>query len=64
MSTAVYEETEVERVERWRREQLTEAGYGWDLATQLAKRGDVDLRMAVGLMNNGCDEDVAARILL
>lgn len=58
------EETEAERITRWRQEELERAGYGVKEAVQLAQRPDVDLHVAVELVAHGCPQDVAMRILL
>jgi hypothetical protein len=57
-------ETEVERVERWRTEELMRAGYDPDAALQLATHHEVDLRQAASLLERGCPPDLALRILL
>ena len=57
-------ETELERVERWRAEELMRAGYDPDQAQQLAARHDIDLRTATTLLDQGCAPDLALRILL
>jgi hypothetical protein len=57
-------ETEQERVERWRAEALEKVGYDVVSAAQLAVRHDVDLHRAIGLVERGCDPEVALRILL
>ena len=57
-------ETELERVERWRTEELIRAGYDPDSANQLATHHDVDLRKASWLLEHGCPADLALRILL
>ena len=58
------EETESERVERWRTEALERAGYDADSAAMLGARLDVDLHMAIELVEQGCSPAVALRILL
>jgi hypothetical protein len=58
------EETEQERVERWRSEALERAGYEPEAAAQLAARNDVDLHRAIGLLESGCPAETALRILL
>jgi hypothetical protein len=58
------EETEAERVERWRAEELERAGFVPDTALILAGRADVDLHAAVALVERGCPPDLAAEILL
>ena len=57
-------ETERNRIERWRAEELERAGYGPDEAAELAGRHDVDLHLAVGLLDKGCSAELALRILL
>ena len=58
------EETETDRVERWRAEELERAGFAADTAHILALRPDVDLHAAVGLIERGCPPALAAEILL
>jgi len=58
------EETELERVVRWRAERLESAGYELDAALEIAARPDVDLHQAIALLEQGCSPEVAARILL
>ena len=60
----IYEETELDRIERWRAEELERAGYDPVDAGELAARHDVDLHLAVGLLERGCPADTALRILL
>ena len=57
-------ETELERVERWRAEELIRAGYDGHAAIQLAARHDVDLHRAATMLEQGCPPDLALRILL
>jgi hypothetical protein len=57
-------ETELERVERWRAEELMRAGYDPAGAADLAARLDIDLHSATGLLDRGCPPDLALRILL
>jgi len=57
-------ETEAERVERWRAEELERAGYEPLQAAELAARNDVDLHLAVNLLERGCPVETAVRILL
>lgn len=58
------EESEAERVERWRRRELRRAGYTRDAAQVLSICQDVDLHEAVELIESGCPEQVALKILL
>ena len=57
-------ETEAERIERWRAEELERAGYEPKAAAQLAMTRDVDLHLAVALLERGCSAELALRILL
>jgi hypothetical protein len=58
------QETEMERVERWRNEVLELAGYDAESAATLAGRHDVDLHRAIELVEQGCPPGIALRILL
>lgn len=57
-------ETESERVERWRAEELMRAGFDPSTAVELAISADVDLHAAIDLLERGCPADLAVRILL
>jgi hypothetical protein len=57
-------ETEADRVERWRAEELMRAGYDPAGAVVLASRPDVDLHAATDLLERGCPAELALRILL
>jgi len=57
-------ETELERVERWRTEELIRVGFDPDVAALMAMEPGVDLHAAIDLIDRGCPPDVAARILL
>jgi hypothetical protein len=58
------DETERERVIRWRVEQLAKIGYSWPAAMVLAANTQIDLHTAVDLVQRGCNPDTAVRILL
>ena len=59
------EDTEADRVMRWRVEELHRAGYGQREAVKLAMRVDIDLHTAtVDLLRNGCPANTALEILL
>ena len=60
---AEYVETELERVERWRAEELERAGFHPEAAFELALRFDVDLHAAVDLVEQGCSPELALQIL-
>ena len=62
--TGVQLETEIERIEAWRAEELQRAGYDALAAEKLAVRHDVDLHVASDLLKQGCPQDVALEILL
>jgi hypothetical protein len=57
------QESETDRVVRWRTERLVRAGYDAEVARELATRADVDLHFAVELIERGCAPEMAARIL-
>jgi hypothetical protein len=58
------QDTEVGRVVDWRRTELERAGYHAAAASELAKRNDVDLHVAVDLIRRGCPPETALQILL
>ena len=58
------EDTEIERIEAWRAQELRRAGYDRGAATAVASRHDVDLHFAVDLVRRGCPPDLALKILL
>ncbi len=60
----VYQETESERIQRWRAGELERAGYDAPDAAELAGRADIDLHLAVELLERGCSPSTALRILL
>ena len=67
MSTAevqLHKETEQERIERWRAEELERAGYDLGAAAVLAASSGVDLHLAIDLLSRGCPQDTAMQILL
>ena len=63
MSTLTVDERS-DSVLSWRFEQLQSAGYAPRDAKLLAERRDVDLHLALRLLEAGCDEDIAVCILL
>jgi hypothetical protein len=60
----LYEETELDRIERWRGEELERAGYAPAAAAKLAASRDVDLHLAIDLLERGCAPELAVKILL
>ena len=57
-------ETELDRVERWRAEELERAGYEPSDAAVLATCSEVDLHRAIELLARGCPRDLAVQILV
>jgi hypothetical protein len=55
---------ELETVRGWRGEQLRQAGYRGAPLLLLTDSLDVDLHVAVKLIERGCPQDTALRILL
>ncbi len=60
----ISELTELERIERWRADELVRVGYDANQAMQLAVRHDIDLHSAAQLLERGCPTDLALQILL
>ena len=58
------ERKNIEPVRSWRLEQLLDAGYPLHQAQLLSERLDVDLHLAVLLVEQGCPVETALRILL
>ena len=61
---SVSRETEQEKVEHWRAEELVRAGYDPSDALALAARHDIDLHFAVELIRQGCPYETAIEILI
>jgi hypothetical protein len=57
-------DTELERVEHWRAEELVRAGFDPSDAIALAGRHDIDLHLAVRLIELGCPYETAIDILI
>lgn len=55
---------EIEQVELWRVRSLVRAGYDAESAAVLAASHEVDLHLAVSLLERGCSLDLALQILL
>jgi hypothetical protein len=60
----VITESELDRIVRWRSEELERAGYSSDGAAALAARLDIDLHEAIDIVKSGCPAEIALRILL
>ena len=58
------DQTEIERIERWRVDELERAGFEPRAAGRLAVRHDVDLHTATDLLERGCPPELALKILL
>ncbi len=63
-NVSVVTESELERIIRWRSEELERAGYEPEGAAALAARLDIDLHEAIDLVKSGCPHEIALRILL
>jgi hypothetical protein len=57
-------DNELERIEHWRAEELVRAGYDPGDAVALAARHDIDLHLAVELLERGCPAELAIDILI
>lgn len=57
-------QSEIDRIQQWRHEELERAGYDPESALVLAASHDVDLHGAVNLLRRGCSVDLALQILL
>ena len=55
---------ELERIQRWRADELERAGYDPRAASELSARLDVDLHHAVDLVERGCPPELAFQILI
>jgi hypothetical protein len=60
----VVSETEIQRVEHWRAQELIRAGFDPSDAVALAARHDIDLHFAVALIEQGCPYETALDILI
>lgn len=60
----VLEDTEHRQIELWRAEELKAAGYSESAARRLAARHDVDLHLAIQLLERGCPPELALEILI
>jgi hypothetical protein len=58
------DQSELERIEHWRADELMRGGYGAEQALALAVRHDVDLHGAIALLERGCSPELALKILL
>lgn len=51
------------RAVKWRRDLLRSSGFETVLAARLARDGRVDLHALIGLVEQGCEPALAARII-
>jgi hypothetical protein len=58
------QETEQERIQRWRAGELVRVGFEPAAAAAIAARFDVDLHDAIALVRAGCEPELALQILL
>jgi len=63
MQTKTPNERPLDRVVRWRCEQLVESGFANALAARVAENPHYDLHALIELVERGCRPDLAVRIL-
>ena len=63
MPTNTTAERAAHDIVRWRRDQLLHAGFPLPLAVQIGKDGRYDLHALIGLVERGCEPELAVRIL-
>jgi hypothetical protein len=63
MRKEIVSEREVQNVLTWRREQLVQSGFLPPLATRVANDSRFDLHALLELVEQGCEPQVAVRIL-
>jgi hypothetical protein len=56
--------SELDRVQRWRVEELLRAGYTLSDALEIAVHTEVDLHWAASLVERGCPSSTAVRIAI
>lgn len=64
MASVLTHRRDAPEVVRWRFEMLLDAGYDAATASALAKRVEIDLHLAVRLVETGCPQDTAVSILI
>ncbi len=57
-------DVEIELVEQWRSQSLARVGYDLESAAVLAASHEVDLHLAMRLLEQGCPMNLALQILL
>jgi hypothetical protein len=63
MRTTTTTERGGDNVVRWRREQLVHTGFAWPLAAVIAMDARYDLHALIELVEQGCQPELAVRIL-
>ncbi|HET7368475.1 MAG TPA: hypothetical protein VFI83_08920 [Gaiella sp.] len=58
------ERSELDRIHRWRVEELLRAGYAVPDALEIAVHTEVDLHWAASLVERGCPSSTAVRIAI
>ena len=58
------ERGELDRIHRWRVEELLRAGYAVPDALEIAVHTEVDLHWAASLVERGCPSSTAVRIVI
>jgi hypothetical protein len=58
------ERSELDRIHRWRVEELRRAGYAVPDALEIAVHTEVDLHWAASLVERGCPSSTAVRIAI
>jgi len=56
--------SERDRIVSWRASQLLEAGYDPRTAEEIARCSQIDLHKACEMLEQGCEPDLAAKILV
>ena len=59
----VADETDVERIMRWRLDELKQAGFEESAALAIAANAEIDLHFAIDLLRRGCPPALAVHIL-
>jgi hypothetical protein len=58
------ERAELDRIRRWRLDELVRAGYALPDALEIAVHTEVDLHWATSLVKRGCPSSTAVRIAI
>ncbi|HEY1315805.1 MAG TPA: hypothetical protein VGF10_01165 [Gaiella sp.] len=63
-SLAQGERAELDRIHRWRLDELVRAGYALPDALEIAVHTEIDLHWATSLVERGCPSSTAVRIAI